>query len=421
MLDLKFIRENPDRVKAGISKKNDRTDIDAILDLDCHRREILSQVERLRAERNRVSSEIAERKKAGESAADAIAAMRDVGDKIAHLEQDLRQVEDRLQGALAWVPNLPHESVPVGADESHNVVRREWGELPRRDFKVLPHWEIGERLDVLDLSAAARVSGSGFYVLKGMGARLQRALINYMLDVHTADGFKECLAPYVVTGEAMFGTGQLPKLDDDMYRVEKDDMYLIPTGEVPLTNLYRHQMLSYQQLPIYLVGHTACFRREAGAAGKDTRGMLRVHQFDKVELVKIVRPETSYDELESLLGQAEKVIQGLELPYRVCELATGDLTFASTKCYDIELWAAGVETYLEVSSVSNFEDFQARRMNCRFRDRDKTVKHPHTLNGSGVALARLMAAILENYQNADGTIAVPRVLRPYAGNISSIG
>ncbi|MEW5993355.1 MAG: serine--tRNA ligase [Candidatus Zixiibacteriota bacterium] len=421
MLDLKFIRENPDLVKAGIAKKNDKSDIDAILDLDRQRRDVLKQVEDLRAERNRVSAEVGQRKKAGEPAEDIIARMRRVGDQISELDEKLREIDQKLHTALSWIPNIPHESAPVGSDENANVVHREWGEKPNPDFKVLPHWEIGEKLGILDLPTAATVTGSGFYVLKGMGARLQRALINYMLDRHAEDGFKECVTPYLVTSNAMFGTGQLPKMAEDMYFLEKDDLYLIPTGEVPLTNFYRDQILSYQQLPIYLVGHTPCFRREAGAAGKDTRGMIRVHQFDKVELVKIVHPDTSYDELESLVQQAEKVLQGLELPYRVCELATGDLTFASTKCYDIELWAAGVEKYLEVSSISCFEEFQARRMNCRFRDEDKAVRFPHTLNGSGVALARLIAAILENYQNADGTITVPEVLHPYLGGVKTIG
>jgi len=421
MLDLKFIRENPKLVKAGIAKKNDNSSIDKILSLDSQRRDIISKVEQLRAERNQVSAQIAQKKKAGEPADNAIAEMRKVGDKIAGMDKTLREIDEQLHTALLWVPNLPHESVPVGVDESANVVIREWGEIPKPDFKVLPHWEIGDKLGILNLPAAAKVAGSGFYLLKGMGAHLQRALINYMLDMHTTDGFTEYTTPYIVTSDTMFGTGQLPKLDDDMYRIEKDNMYLIPTGEVPITNLFKQEILDYRQLPIYMVGHTPCFRREAGAAGKDTRGMLRVHQFDKVELVKIVRPENSYEELESLLAQAEKVVQGLKLPYRISELATGDLTFASAKCYDIELWAAGVEKYLEVSSISNFEDFQARRMNCRFRDEDKTMRFPHTLNGSGVALARLIATILENYQNADGTITIPDVLRPYLGGAQVIG
>ncbi len=421
MLDLKFIREHPDIVKAGVAKKHDQPDIDAILSLDTQRREIIREVEALKAERNKVSTEIGKKKKAGESAEEAVAAMRQVGEKIAECDTQLREIEQKLQHALSWVPNLPHESAPVGFDESDNVIVRQWGEKPQPDFKVLPHWEIGEKLGILDLAAGAKVSGSGFYVLRGLGARLQRALINYMLDLHTADGYVEHVVPYIVTAETMFGTGQLPKLGDDMYHIEEDDMYLIPTAEVPVTNLYKKEILDFKQLPVYMVAHTPCFRREAGAAGKDTRGMLRVHQFDKVELVKIVRPETSYDELEDLVKQAEKVLQGLQLPYRVCNLATGDLSFAAAKCYDLELWAAGVERWLEISSVSNFEDFQARRMNCRFRDEDKKVTFPHTLNGSGVALARLVAAILENYQRADGTVTVPEVLRPYMDGVEKIG
>jgi seryl-tRNA synthetase len=421
MLDLKFIRENPDLVKAGIAKKNEPSDIDRILSLDSQRREIIKKVEQLKAERNKVSAQIAQKKKAGEPADEAIAEMKKAGDEIARMDRDLKQIDQQLQSALEWVPNIPHDSVPAGIDESANVVVRTWGEILKPGFKVLPHWEIGQRLGILDLPAAAKVSGSGFTVLKAMGARLQRALINYMLDLHSADGFTEYVTPYIVTSDSMFGTGQLPKLDADMYHIEKDNMYLIPTGEVSITNLVRDEMLSYQQLPIYMVGYTPCFRREAGAAGKDTRGMLRVHQFDKVELVKIVHPDTSYDELESLLTQAEKVLRGLRLPYRVTVLATGDMSFASAKTYDIELWAAGVAKYLEVSSVSNFTDFQARRMNCRFRDEDKTVKYPHTLNGSGVALARLIASLLENYQNADGTVTIPEVLRPYMGQAETIG
>lgn len=277
-------------------------------------------------------------------------------------------------------------------------------------------------MGILDLQAAAKISGSGFYMLVGLGARLQRALINYMLEMHTRDGFTEIYPPFMVTSESMFGTGQLPKMADEMYRTAgEEDLWLIPTAEVPLTNIFKKQILDYKDLPRGMVAHSPCFRREAGAAGKDTRGMLRVHQFDKVELVRIVRPENSYDELESLTAQAEKVLQGLKIPYRVCVLAGGDLSFASAKTYDLELWAAGVKKYLEISSISNFEDFQARRMNCRFRDEEKKILFPHTLNGSGLALARLIAAILENYQKADGSVTVPEVLRPYMGGIERIG
>lgn len=419
MLDLKFVRENADFVKAGIARKNDTSDIDAILALDERRRSLIAQSEALKADRNRVTGDIAKKKKAGESADELIAEMRSVGQKISSLDDDLRQLETELQTKLSWIPNIPDESVPDGGEADMRVVRT-WGEIPKPDFPVLPHWEIGEKLGILDIPAATKVSGAGFYLLRGPGARLQRALIGYMLDLHTADGFIEHAAPYVVTEESMFGTGQLPKMADDMYRTE-DNMWLIPTAEVSLTNIHKQDILSYQQLPIYMVGHSPCFRREAGAAGKDTRGMIRVHQFDKVEMVKIVRPESSYEELEALVGQAEKVLQELKIPYRVGELAAGDLSFAAAKCYDIELWSAGVERWLEISSCSNFEDFQARRMNCRFRDEDKKVVFPHTLNGSGTALARLIPAILENYQNADGTVSIPDVLQPYMGGVTKIG
>jgi len=419
MLDIKLIRENPELVRAGIAKKNTTFDLDKLLALDAHRREVLRHVEQLKAERNKASEEIARKKKAGESVDGAIAAMRKVGDEIAVKDNEVREIEATLNAELTWIPNIPHQSVPVG-DETHNEVVRHWGEIAKPGFKVLPHWEIGAKLGILDLEAAAKISGSGFYVLKGLGANLERALINYMLDLHTADGFTEVRVPVLVNSDAMFGTGQLPKLAADMYKTEGDGMWLVPTGEVPVTNLHRQEILNADQLPIYYVAYTPCFRREAGAAGKDTRGMIRVHQFDKVELVKVVRPETSYDELESLLRQAEKVLQGLKIPYRVVTLASADLSFASAKTYDLELWAAGVEKYLEISSVSNFVDFQARRMNCKFRDKDRTVKFVHTLNGSGTALARLIPAILENYQNADGSITVPEVLRPYMRGVEVI-
>ncbi|MEA3297061.1 MAG: serine--tRNA ligase [candidate division Zixibacteria bacterium] len=421
MLDMKLIRENPEAVREGIAKKNDESDLNRILELDTRRRQIIKDVERLKGERNKTSTEIARKKKSGESADDAIAAMRRVGQEVADLDKKLREIEKDLQTLMSWIPNLPHESVPVGPDESANAFVREWGDKPDRDFKILPHWEIGEKLGILDLSAAARISGSGFYMLKGMGARLERALANYMLDLHTTDGFLEVAPPVVVTADTMYGTGQLPKLDEDMYRTEPDGLYLIPTAEVSLTNIFRGEIINHERLPVRMVAYTPCFRREAGAAGKDTRGMLRVHQFEKVELVKIVRPENSYDELESLLRQAEKIVQGLGIPYRVMNLASGDLSFASAKTYDIEIWAAGVKKYLEISSVSIFEDFQSRRMNCRFRDEDKNIGFPHTLNGSGLALARLVPAILENYQNADGTVTIPEVLRSYMDGADKIG
>lgn len=420
MLDIKFIRENPQVVKEGIAKKYNNIDIDKVIQLDNQRREIIREVEKLKAKRNQVSGEIAKKKRAGESAEDDILAMRQTGEKIAAEDEQLKNVENELNELLKWIPNLPHESVPVGKDESANIVVRQWGEITQKDFKVLPHWEIGKKLGILDLEAAAKLSGSGFYLLKGLGARLERALINYMLDIHTKEGFVEIAAPFIVTENTMFGTGQLPKMAEDMYKTENDNMYLIPTAEVSITNTYKQQIIDYKELPIYMVGYSPCFRREAGAAGKDTRGMIRVHQFDKVEMVKIVRPEDSYNELETLVQEAEKIIQNLNIPYRVVTLASGDLSFAAAKCYDLEIWSAGLEKYLEISSVSNFEDFQARRMNCRFRGEDKKIRYPHTLNGSGVALARLVPAILENYQNEDGTVTIPEVLRPYMDNLERI-
>jgi seryl-tRNA synthetase len=345
--------------------------------------------------------------------------MRDVGEQISGLDEELRVTGEQLQAKLAWVPNIPHPDAPVGGEEDMRVVRS-WGEVEKKDFAVRPHWEVGEMLGILDIPAATKVSGSGFFALRGMGARLERALINFMLDTHARDGFIEHHVPFIVNEEAMFGTGQLPKMADDMYRTE-DNMWMVPTAEVSLTNLFRDEILDYKQLPLYIVGYSPCFRREAGAAGKDTRGMMRVHQFEKVEMVKIVLPEQSYDELEALVTQAEKILQALKIPYRVGELATGDLSFAAARCYDIEIWAAGVERWLETSSCSNFEEFQARRMNCRFRDEDQKVKFPHTLNGSGLALARLVATILENYQNADGSVTVPEVLQPYMGGVAKIG
>lgn len=420
MLDMKFIRENPDFVKEAVAKKKTTVDIDTLLELDNKRRDIIHQVEDLKAKRNSASADIAKKKKAGESADDAIAEMKKVGEQISVLDNQLRDLDGQIKNISTWIPNLPHESVQIGGEDDMVIVK-EWGEIKKPSFKILPHWEIGAKLGILDLDSATKISGSGFYLLRGLGARLQRALVSYMLDTHSADGFEEIIAPYLVTENTMFGTGQLPKMEDDMYKTTEDGMYLIPTAEVSVTNIYKKEIINGKDLPIKMVGHSPCFRREAGAAGKDTRGMIRVHQFDKVEMVKIVHPDTSYDELESLVAQAEKILQGLKIPYRIGTLATGDLSFAAAKCYDIELWASGVEKYLEISSISNFESFQARRMNCRFRDDENKVQFPHTLNGSGVALARLIPAILENYQNEDGTVTIPEVLIPYMGGIEKIG
>ncbi len=420
MLDVKFIRDNPDLVKKGVAAKNQKLDIDKILDLDRSRRAIIAEVEQLKALRNKVSEEIARKKKNKEDASSQIAEMKEVGQKISAQDVELRAVEGELEGLLLWIPNMPHSSVPIGPDEESNVTVREWGQIPHLNFEIQPHWVIGEKYGLIDLPAAAKIAGSGFYVLKGAGARLQRALVQFMLDTHTRDGFIEVAPPVLANAKTMTGTGQLPKLAEDMYFLNDDGIYMIPTAEVPVTNIHQEEILSEEDLPRYYVAHSQCFRREAGAAGKDTRGLIRVHQFEKVEMVKIVTPEKSYDELETLLAQAEKIIQALKIPYRVRLLASGDLSFAAAKCYDIEIWAAGIGKYLEVSSVSNFEDFQARRMNTRFRDKDKKVRFVHTLNGSGTALPRLLAAIMENYQTDYGTIVVPEVLRPYMGGLVEI-
>lgn len=421
MLDLKFIRDHVDDVRAAIANKNERDTLDDLLKLDGRRREIIGAVEVLKHEKNVASENIAKAKKAGEDAQPAIEAMRVVSEKTQALDNDLRETEAQILQLQLRIPNMPHPGVPVG-DESANQDVRSWGEKPSLAFKPAPHWELGETLGIYDGAAGASVSGSGFFVLKGSGAKMQRALINYMLDHHTAKGYLEHRLPYLAGASAMQGTGQLPKLAEDMYRIQDDDLYLIPTAEVPLTNLAAGSILQSADLPQRLVAYTPCFRREAGAHGKDTRGMTRVHQFDKVELVKIVEPESSYDELETLVNDAEAILQALKLPYRVRLLATGDLSFAAAQCYDLEVYAAGMDSWLEVSSCSNFEDFQARRMNLRARPAGggKPV-FPHTLNGSALALPRTMIAIWENYQTEKGAIRVPDVLVPYMGGLTEIG
>ncbi|MFH2055709.1 MAG: serine--tRNA ligase [bacterium] len=423
MLDLKFIRENPDLVKAGLAKKFVAVDLDAILEFDRRRREILTELEALRSDRNTVSAEIARLKKANEDGAAKIAAMKEVGQKISRLEGEVREVEEQLNSGLLTIPNLPHESVPVGKDESANIEVRAWGEKPKFDFTPAPHWELGEQHALFDLARAAKLSGSGFILYTGVGARLCRALIQFMLDYHQEHhGYLEVSPPFLANAKTMTGTGQLPKMAEDMYQLSDETLYLIPTAEVPVTNIFAGEILAAEDLPKLFVAYTPCFRREAGAHGKDTRGLMRVHQFDKVEMVRIVEPEKSYEELEIITSHAEAILQALKLPYRVCTLATGDLSFAAAKCYDLEVWAAGVDKFLEVSSCSNFEDFQARRMNLRYRPAagEKPV-HPHTLNGSGLALPRTIIAILENYQTAEGKIVVPEALRPYLGGLEIIG
>jgi seryl-tRNA synthetase len=418
MYDLKFVREHADELRRAVAEKRETADLDAILAGDERRRALLAEVETLKAERNRTSQEIGRRKAAGEDVAAAVAAMRELGERIRGFDDQVRGVDGEIQDLLQWVPNIPHASVPVG-DESANTLVRTWG-TPREEQGLRNHLELGEALGLLALKPAAQMSGSGFIGFTGLGARLERALINYMLDLQAAAGYREMRIPYATRGEALFGCGQLPKLAEDMYRLGEDDLYLIPTAEVPLTNFYRGAALREEDLPINLAAYSPCFRREAGAHGKQTHGLIRLHQFDKVELVKIVTAARSYEELERLTADAEHVLQSLGLPYRVMLLATGDLSFASAKCYDLELWAPGERRWLEVSSCSNFEDFQARRIGLRYRGADGKLHLAHTLNGSGVALPRLTVALLEHYQQPDGSVLVPEPLRPYLGGLAAL-
>ncbi len=415
MLDIRVIRENPDLVKQVVSQKHDLVDVGQILALDGERREALHRVEALKAERNAKSKAVGAAIKSGGDAEAIKAEVRAIGEETAALEERLRTIESSLQDLLLRVPNLTHKSVPEGGEEN-NRIERTVGTQREFSFTPKPHWELGEALDMLDLPRGTKIAGPSFVVLKGAGARLQRALINFMLDLHTTEhGYTEVRPPYLVNRETLTGTGQLPKLEEDMYRTT-DDMFLIPTAEVPVTNLHRDEVIPPATLPLYYVSYTPCFRREAGSYGKETRGLSRVHQFDKVELVKIVEPQTSWDEHEKLLADAESVLQAFGLCYRVVTLAAGDLSFAAAKCYDLEVWAPGMQTWLEVSSCSNFVDFQSRRMNMRYKpDAQAKPEFPHTLNASGLALPRLVIAIMENYQNEDGSITIPEKLKGYFG------
>jgi seryl-tRNA synthetase len=417
MLDLKFIRENFALVKQAAENKKQSVDLESLRTLDLQRRDIIQQVEELKNQRNVASQEIGKLKKQGTDASLQIARMQEVGEKIKQLDEGLKEIENEIHKIQIWIPNIPHSSVPVGASEKDNVEIKRWGEPPKIDFQPKAHWEIAEKLGIVDFARGSKVAGSFFISYKALGAKLERALINFMIDLHVQKhGYVEIFPPFMVNRESMFTTGQLPKLEEDMYRAEIDDLFLIPTAEVPVTNLHRDEILKEKELPIYYTAYTPCFRREAGSYGRDTRGLVRIHQFDKVEMVKFVKPETSYDELETLLANAEEVLQLLNLPYRVIQLCTADLSFAAAKCYDIEVWAPGVQKWLEVSSCSNFEDFQARRGNIRFRrDASSKLEFIHTLNGSGLALPRTVIAILENYQTDEGSVVVPEVLRTYLG------
>lgn len=417
MLDMKFVRENPEAVLAGLQKRGSALTLDDFLALEKKRREVLTEVEALKSRRNTVSQEISRLKKAKEDAEALILEMRSVGEKISELDETVRQVETELKEILLSIPNLPHASVPVGRDEADNPEVRRVGEVPSFAFEPKAHWDLGEDLGILDFERGAKVTGARFTFYRGLGARLERALINFMLDVHTREhGYTEFFPPFIANKESMTGTGQLPKFAEDMFKLEGLDYYLIPTAEVPITNLHRGEILDAKDLPKYYTAYSACFRAEAGSAGRDTRGIIRQHQFNKVEMVKFCLPENSYDELEKLVGNAERILQLLELPYRVITLCSGDIGFSSAKTYDLEVWLPSFNTYREISSCSNFEDFQARRADIKFRrDAKSKPEYVHTLNGSGLAIGRTVAAILENYQQADGSVLVPKVLRAFMG------
>ncbi|WP_100332706.1 serine--tRNA ligase [Bacillus xiapuensis] len=423
MLDIKYLRTHFEEVKQRLQHRGeDLSAFDHFEKLDKRRRELLTQAEELKSKRNSVSQQVAQLKREKQNADELIKEMRVVGDRIKELDGELKQVEGDLDALLLTIPNIPHESVPVGETEDDNVEVRKWGTVPQFDFEAKPHWDVADELDILDFERAGKVTGSRFVFYKGMGAKLERALISFMLDLHSEEhGYEEMLPPYMVNRASMTGTGQLPKFEEDAFLIEEEDYFLIPTAEVPVTNYHRDEILDAEQLPLAYAAYSACFRSEAGSAGRDTRGLIRLHQFNKVELVRFVKPEDSYQELEKLTGHAEKVLQLLGLPYRVMSMCTGDLGFTAAKKYDIEVWLPSYGTYREISSCSNFEDFQARRSNIRFR-REKKGKpeHVHTLNGSGLAIGRTVAAILENYQQEDGSVIIPEVLRPYIGGKEKI-
>ena len=417
MLDMKFVRENPELVMDAMRKRNANVNLDEFLELEKKRRELTLQVEALKSQRNAASQEIGKMKKAGENADAQMAEVRALGDKIAEDDKELKDIEARLKEILMTIPNMPAADTPVGSSDADNPVVRTWREPAKFAFEPQAHWDIGEKLNILDVERAGKVSGARFTFYRGLGSRLERSVINFFLDIHTGEnGYTEFFPPFIVNKDSMQGTGQLPKFAEDMFKLEGLDYYLIPTAEVPITNLHRDEILSGDDLLLYYTAYSACFRAEAGSAGRDTRGLIRQHQFNKVELVKFTKPEDSWDELEKLTANAEKVLQLLELPYRVVRLCTGDIGFSSAATYDLEVWLPAANCYREISSCSNFLDFQARRANIRFRrDTKSKPEFVHTLNGSGVAVGRTVAAILENYQQADGSVIVPKVLRPYMG------
>lgn len=413
MLDIKVIRNNPEMVKAAMKNRQINLDneIDEILKIDEERRNILQEAESMKAQQNAVSKKIPEMKKSGEDISKVMAEMKELSDKISEKTKLQSELEAKQRDLISWIPNIPNETVPIGKDDSENVEIRRWGEPRKFDFEAKAHWDIGKDLDILDPERAAKVTGARFNFYKGLGAKLERSIINFFLNTHTENGYTEILPPFLANDDSLFGTGQFPKFKEDEFKVENTNLYLVPTAEVPVTNFHRNEILEGESLPIKYCAYSACFRSEAGSAGRDTRGLIRQHQFNKVELVKFCKPEESYEELEKLTNDAEKLLQMLNLPYRVVALCTGDATFSSAKTYDIEVWMPSYNRYVEISSCSNFEDYQARRLQIRYKDSAKDkAKLVHTLNGSGLAVGRTVAAILENYQNEDGTVTVPEVL-----------
>lgn len=424
MLDIKAIRENPDKVKERLNSRNtDYTkEIDEILELDKQRRTLIGQVEEMKAEQNRTNKEIGKLKKEKKDCTPIFAKMKELSGQIKAKDEELRKIASELNSKIMYLPNLPSETTPIGKDENDNVVIRTWGEPREFEFEVKPHWDIGTDLDILDFERAAKITGARFSMFKGKGAQLERALINFMLAKHTGEqDYEEISTPFIINRASLTGTGQLPKFEEDAFYLEKEDYFLVPTAEVPVTNLYRDEIIDYSKLPINYTAYTPCFREEAGSAGRDTRGLIRNHQFDKVEMVKFSKKEDSYDELEELTKDAESILQDLNIPYRVIELSTGDLGFSAAKTYDIEVWMPSYNKYVEISSCSNCEDFQARRANIKTRsENSKKPELVHTLNGSGLAVGRTFAAILENYQNEDGSVTIPEKLVPFMGGVTEI-
>ncbi len=422
MLDIKYLRQNIDFIVGKMRERGQTMNLDRFIALDTKRRDIIQEVEGLRNERNTASKQIGEKKKKGEDATELTTRTGEVSNRIKELDETLKQLDEDLQTILLTIPNVPHESVCCGKGAEDNPVVRVWGEKTRFSFTPRPHWEIGESLNILDFTRGAKITGARFTLYRGLGARLERAIINFMLDLHTQEhGYTEMLTPFMVNRESMTGTGQLPKFEEDLFRIEKVDYFLIPTAEVPVTNIHRDEILSEKDLPICYVAYSPCFRAEAGSYGKDTRGLIRQHQFNKVEMVKFSKPESSYEELEKLTLNAEEILKRLEIPYRVVSLCTADLGFSSAKTYDIEAWLPGQDAYREISSCSNFEEFQARRASIRFRrEEGGRVEFVHTINGSGLAVGRTLVAILENHQQADGSILIPAALRSYIGGVDRI-